>query len=129
MAGKKGSKYFDIFLNYKLWLESKSGKSIVGDGKVQLLSLIREHGSLSEAAEKMGISYRKAWGDLKQAEKLIGFSLTEMQRGGKNGGKTALTSEGEILVDAFDKLHQEIDKAIHQVTKSFFHQINKTDEQ
>ena len=67
MAGPKGSKYFDIFLNYQVWLEKRSMAGQVSDDLVSLLRHIQTKGSLKAAANEMDISYRKAWGDLKDA--------------------------------------------------------------
>ncbi len=37
MAGSKGSKYYDVFLKFKVWLENTKGQGILGDGKFELL--------------------------------------------------------------------------------------------
>ena len=45
----------------KIWIES-NGKILLGEGRVQLLKAIKETGSLSKAAKKLKMSYKKAWG-------------------------------------------------------------------
>ena len=72
----------DVFLRYKLWLSAVSGEGIIGEGQYQLLREIEKKGSLKAAAECLGTSYRKAWGDIKNAEELLGYDLTEKVRGG-----------------------------------------------
>ena len=52
MAGPKGSKYYDVFLKYRIWLENNSGEGILGDGKLELIKTIGELGSLKAAADK-----------------------------------------------------------------------------
>ena len=64
MAGSKGSKYYDVFLKYRLWLCTNEGQGIIGEGKVDLLKEIKKTGSLKSAAEELKISYRKAWGNI-----------------------------------------------------------------
>jgi molybdate transport system regulatory protein len=125
MAGPKGSKYFDIFLKYKIWLENTDGEGILGDGKLKLIKCIGELGSLKAAADKMGVSYRKAWGNVKETEEKLGFVLVERHRGGQHGGQSNLTEEGEKLIDAYDELMLEFDTAIYKITKKFFNKINK----
>ncbi|MBU3928739.1 MAG: molybdenum-binding protein, partial [Bacteroidetes bacterium] len=67
MKPPKSSKN-DVFLRYKLWLSAVSGEGIVGESTHLLLRKIEEMGSLKAAAEFLGISYRKAWGDIKKSE-------------------------------------------------------------
>jgi len=125
MAGPKGSKYYDIFLKFKVWLENTNGESILGNGKFELIDYIDQLGSLKAAADKMSISYRKAWGMMREAEEKLGFCLTDKHRGGQHGGNSVLTAEGKILIEAYKELLQEFDEAIHQITKKFFNKVNK----
>ena len=125
MAGPKGSKYYDIFLKFKVWLENTNGESILGDGKFELIDCIDQLGSLKAAADKMGVSYRKAWGMIKDAEEKLGFCLTEKHRGGQHGGKSVLTPEGKKLIEAYKELLVEFDEVIYQITKKFFNKVNE----
>lgn len=125
MAGPKGSKYYDVFLKFKVWLENTQGESILGNGKFELIDYIDQLGSLKAAADKLGISYRKAWGMIKDAEEKLGFCLTEKHRGGQHGGNSVLTSEGKELIEAYKELLVEFDEAIYQITKKFFNKVNK----
>lgn len=125
MAGPKGSKYYDIFLKFKVWLENTNRESILGDGKFELIDFIDQLGSLKAAADKMEISYRKAWGMLRDAEEKLGFSLVEKQRGGQHGGNSALTEDGKVLIEAYKELLIEFDEAIYQITKKFFNKVNQ----
>jgi len=125
MAGPKGSKYYDIFMKVKVWLEDTKGESILGNGKFELIDYIDQLGSLKAAADKLGISYRKAWGMVKDAEQKLGFCLTEKHRGGQHGGNSVLTPEGKELIEAYKELLVEFDEAIYQITKKFFNKVNK----
>ncbi len=108
MSDKEISKEFK--LNYKIWLSTNDGKGIMGDGKWQILKAIEKHGSLKAATIALGLTYRRTWGDLKQIEKDLGYPLLEKKRGGKYGGETTLTMQGERLVKAFDKFHKKTDR-------------------
>ena len=128
MAGPKGSKYYNIFLKFKVWLENTDGEGILGDGKFELINQIDQLGSLKAAADKIGISYRKAWGNVKDAEERLGFLLVEKHRGGQHGGKSVLTPEGKDLIEAYKDLLVEFDDAIYHITKKFFNRVNKVKE-
>jgi len=125
MAGSKGSKYYNIFLNYKVWLENKdSGKNIINDELFSLLQLIEIENSLMSASEKFGVSYRKAWGLIIEAEKELKICLVKRKRGGENGGKSELSEDGKNLINAYNELRTEINESIYKITKKFFHSIN-----
>jgi molybdate transport system regulatory protein len=125
MAGPKGSKYYNVFLDYGIWLTNRETGGRLDDRLVSLLAGIRDTGTIRSAAESLGLSYRKAWGDLRKAEKFIGFPLVEKIRGGKDGGLSRLSADGNDLVEAFAQLHRDFDTAIHNTTQRFFHDLNK----
>jgi molybdate transport system regulatory protein len=118
MSRPKPSK-FEIFLNYKLWLSSVTGEGIIEEDRYKLLQLIRDKGSLKAAAEEMKISYRKAWGDMKKAEELLGYELIIRQRGGKDGGQSMLTDKAIRLLEAYKELHTSMDDAVEQAYQEF----------
>ena len=99
----------------KLFLHDADVGGFFGDGKYQLLLAVREHGSLQEAAKSLGRGYRKAWGDIRKAEKALGRKLVKRLRGGRAGGSSELTEFGINLLDAWKKysvsVHDGIDKA------------------
>jgi molybdate transport repressor ModE-like protein len=115
----------DVFLRYKLWLSAVSGEGIIGEGQYQLLREIEKKGSLKAAAECLGTSYRKAWGDIKNAEELLGYDLTEKVRGGIDGGKSTLTDNAKNLLEAYDALHQKLDNTIENAYAEFKEKIKK----
>ena len=88
MAGSKGSKYFNVFLNYSISLEHKELGKIINSDNFQLLKSIQATESLKDAAIELDISYRKAWGLLQDMEVALGFKLVDRQRGGALGGKS-----------------------------------------
>jgi len=118
MSRIKPSK-FEIFLNYKLWLSSVTGEGIIEEDRYTLLQIIKEKGSLKAAADEMKISYRKAWGDLKKAESLLGYDLIIRQRGGKSGGQSHLSEKAIKLLEAYNVLHTRMDDAVEQAYEEF----------
>jgi len=113
----------DVFLRYKLWLSAVSGEGIIDEAQYKMLRAIEHEGSLKAAAEKLGTSYRKAWGDIKKAEGLLGYDLTDKQRGGKDGGKSLLTDKAKNLLEAYDAMHKKMDKAIDDAYDDFKEKI------
>jgi molybdate transport system regulatory protein len=86
----------------KLWLE-KDGRIVLSGYRVRLLQYIAETGSLAEAARRMGLSYRRAWGKIKEIETNLGVRLVRSESGGPGGGGTRLTAEGERLVSLYPR--------------------------
>jgi molybdate transport system regulatory protein len=96
---------------FKLWLSSEDAEGVFGDGKWRMLKGIDTEGSLRAASQLLNISYRKAWGDLRKAEECLNVSLVEKQRGGIQGGQTALTEQGKKWVKAYARFRDDIEKA------------------
>ncbi|OYT59074.1 NUDIX hydrolase [Euryarchaeota archaeon ex4484_178] len=94
-----------MMVRYKFWFESDRGY-ILGEGGYQVLKEIEKCGSIYDAARNLGMSYRHAWGKIKEIEKNLGKKLVISQRGGKEGGKTILTSEGRKLILEFEKYRE-----------------------
>lgn len=88
---------------FKLWFEI-NGEYIFGEGTYKLLEKVKEKSSLSAAAKTLGMSYRYAWGLVKDVEEHLGMPVVKTQRGGKLGGKTELTEAGFSLVVNYKKL-------------------------
>ncbi|MDD5508565.1 MAG: LysR family transcriptional regulator [Bacteroidales bacterium] len=116
-------RYNNLHLQYKIWLESDDGTGVLGDGKWQILKAIKSEGSLMAACEKLGITYRRTWNDLKKIEQMLGFRIIQKTRGGKEGGKTVLSEEGLRLVGAFDHFHEKIDGLIQENFRSMLDEL------
>lgn len=84
----------------------------LGPGKVQLLELIAETGSIRKAAAQLGMSYRKAWLLLQALKETFGTPLVETVSGGKSGGGTSLTAAGREVVSRYRKLERAAVKAV-----------------
>jgi len=125
MAGHKGSKYYDIFLRYEIWLETLEREKVLTGEGFALLVEIENTGSLVAAANSLEVSYRKAWGLLRDIEQHLGFPLVEKQRGGASGGRSVLSPEGKELLNAYRALHFETDNALKNIAKVFFRRINE----
>ncbi len=72
--------------------------SQIGHGKIRLLELIAEHGSISRAAKQIGMSYRRAWLLVDELNRIFKTPVIETQHGGSGGGSARLTSFGHAVV-------------------------------
>ena len=75
-----------------------------GPGKADLLSRIRETGSITAAAATLGMSYRRAWSLVSEANRAFRAPLVELARGGEGGGGARLTKEGEAVLASYRAL-------------------------
>lgn len=99
----------------RLWIE-KDGKYIMGDGLYELLTAIDQHGSINKAAAELSMSYRQAWGKIKQSEDYIGMKLVYTHTGGKRGGGTIITDEAKDMLKRYCELRR---KAVDEIEKIF----------
>lgn len=77
----------------KLVFLDENNEKFFGEGPWRLLRAVEETGSLNAAAASMDMAYTKAMKMLKNAEKALGFKLTERTVGGRNGGGSRPTAE------------------------------------
>lgn len=103
----------------KLWLE-KDGNLVLSEYRVRLLALVDETGSLADAADEMGLSYRRAWGKIREIETNLGARLVESVAGGAGGGGSRLTPEGRRLVALFGGFRSAIDRDLLQEFSRIF---------
>src|ERR1700761_968010 len=82
----------------------------IGPGKVALLEHISRTGSLSEAARRLKMSYRRAWLLLEDLNTSFQQPVARMSVGGKGGGGASLTDFGKDLVAAYRELETHIRK-------------------
>ena len=70
----------------------------IGHGRIQLLELIGEHGSIARAAKAMRMSYKRAWYLIDEFNAMFAHPLVERRHGGRGGGSASLTPFGQRLV-------------------------------
>jgi molybdate transport system regulatory protein len=73
----------------------------LGPGKVRLLELIEQHGSITAAAKAMGISYRRAWLLVEGMKQAFRDPVVSTQHGGAKGGGAGLTPVGRDIVERY----------------------------
>jgi molybdate transport system regulatory protein len=103
----------------KLWLE-RDGRIVMSDYRLRLLALVEESGSLADAAERMGLSYRRAWGKIKELERNLGLPLVQSVVGGAGGGHTQISAEGRDLLRRYAEFQQRAEDAVREAYTAAF---------
>lgn len=102
----------------KIWLETNEG-FVFGPGVYNLLKAIKEKGTLKEASQSLGMSYRYAWGLIKKAEEKLEAPLIDATKGGRRGGGSSkITELGEHYIMDFEKIQQMWDDFRNQYNNS-----------
>jgi molybdate transport system regulatory protein len=73
----------------------------VGPGKIRLLELLRETGSIAAAGRAMDMSYRRAWLLVDALNRAFREPVVATKLGGNGGGGAGLTPFGEELVGRY----------------------------
>jgi molybdate transport system regulatory protein len=87
----------------KVWME-KEGEAYMGWGRVELLERISRFGSIAAAARSMGMSYRNAWLEVDEMNRLAPSPLVEKETGGVGGGHARVTREGQKIIAEYNEL-------------------------
>ena len=101
-------------------LQVAKNVKFIGPGCRDLLRLIREHGSVRLACEAMELSYSKAWRILNTLEAEAGIKVLTRRQGGKSGGETTLTPEGDQLLTRFEAYEAECHQAMQHIFQRHF---------
>jgi molybdate transport system regulatory protein len=83
------------------------GRWVFGPGKADLLSAIKELGSLAAAARSMKMSYMRAWELLKEMQAIFAEPVAELRRGGKSKGGATLTPTGEHAITLYRQMEED----------------------
>lgn len=88
-----------------------SESAYIGPGRADILALIAKTGSIAEAAKRMAMSYKRAWGLVQALNEGFGVPLVETTRGGKEQGAT-LTPAGTEVLARYRSMQQKTREAI-----------------
>ena len=110
------SKEVSLKVNVSLWIENE-GKRFFGPGLVELLELIADTGSISKAAKKMKLSYKKAWEMVNKLNAQTNEPVVIVQIGGEKGGGSILTEEARQLIKYYRLLRKRFATLLEVETK------------
>ncbi|NMM38318.1 MAG: helix-turn-helix transcriptional regulator [Glaciimonas sp.] len=88
---------------------------------LNLLTSIQKTGSISQAARTIGLSYRYAWGLLREVEKLFGDALMDKGR----GRGTSLTPLAEKLIWADRRITARLSPMLESLSSELERELNK----
>ncbi|HSC00350.1 MAG TPA: LysR family transcriptional regulator, partial [Burkholderiaceae bacterium] len=101
------------------WLAGREFPRERGRALLRLLAALAQAGSLREAAQRSGVSYRAAWGALADGARLFGAPLVDMQRGRRARlsvlGQRVLAADERVRADLgehFERLRAEIPRLL-----------------
>jgi molybdate transport system regulatory protein len=80
----------------------------LGPGKIRLLELIGETGSISAAGRAMKMSYRRAWMLVDELNRMFRDPLVEARPGGAHGGGATLTDNGTDVVHRYREIEANV---------------------
>jgi molybdate transport system regulatory protein len=102
----------------KVWL-TIGPRTLFGDGKANLLEAVDQLGSLRSAAQSMGMSYRHAWGLLRELDLAAGFAFLEHSGTGPRS-RFRLTNNGRQFIAAYRRFRAPLGKVIDARFKRIF---------
>jgi molybdate transport system regulatory protein len=83
----------------------------IGPGKIRLLELVAQTGSISAAGRAMGMSYRRSWLLIDAMNRTFREKVVEARGGGPGGGGAVLTPFGRHVLDRY----RTIERTAHQI--------------
>jgi molybdate transport system regulatory protein len=98
----------------KLEVSTELG-AFLGDTRIRLLEAIDQHGSISQAAKHVPLSYKAAWDAVDAMNNLADQPLVERSTGGKHGGGTLLTDHGRKVVSLYRAVEAEYQMALDRL--------------
>lgn len=101
----------------KVWL-TIGPYTLFGDGKADLLEAVDRLGSLRSAAKSMDMSYRHAWGWLRELDNAAGFAFLEHNGTGLRT-KLQLTDDGRQFIAAY----RQFRKTLNRMIEARFHRV------
>ena len=93
--------------------------AFLGDTRVRLLEAIAEHGSISQAAKHVPISYKAAWDAVDAMNNLADQPLVQRSAGGRAGGGTVLTEHGRRVVAMYRAVEGQYQAALDRLAGQF----------
>lgn len=99
----------------------------MGPGKAALLEMILETGSISAAARRLNLSYRKAWTLVDTMNRHFREPLVSATTGGAQGGGAVVTALGQEALRRYRELERLAWEAIETETRAFTKLLRDTD--
>ena len=96
----------------------------MGPGKADLLRAIDETGSISAAARKMEMSYRRAWLLVDTMNQAFKAPVVVTLTGGKAGGGAAVTEFGKEVLRRYSAMEAKASASVAKELRRFTEMMN-----
>ena len=100
----------------RAWIEW-DGEAFIGPGRAALLEGVAQHGSLTKAAQDVGVTYRTAWKWIRIMNRAAKSPLVQTTVGGAEGGGTHLTPTGRAVLRAHRMLAEGLDAFLSSINE------------
>ena len=101
----------------------RGGDIAIGPGKADLLEAIRKVGSITAAAESMGMSYMRAWMLIRTMNSCFKTPLVQTKRGGAERGMAILTEMGQTVLALYRRIEAQSLRATQATQKQLSAQL------
>lgn len=106
----------------RVWIE-RPGAMLLTEAGADLLEQIHACGSLSEAARRLGFSYRRAWMLVDAMNQRWARPLVIKATGGKRGGGSRVTELGHAAVGSYRELQVQVEAVLDRQRGHFLRLI------
>jgi molybdate transport system regulatory protein len=83
-----------------------------GTGRARLFEVIEELGSINKAVERLGMSYRAAWGYIRELESAAGFQMLRRTPGRSKERSTQLTPQGRRFLERYRTFQHRVEDRV-----------------
>ena len=98
----------------------------IGPGKADLLQAVAETGSISAAARRMKMSYRRAWLLLDTMNRCFREPVVDTATGGKGGGGAQITRFGRTVLKSYREMEAGALRSMAGVMPDFLRLLRRT---
>jgi molybdate transport system regulatory protein len=109
---------FPVTVRARVWIE-RPGATLLTEAGADLLEQIQACGSLSEAARRLGFSYRRAWMLIDAMNRRWPRPLVEKTTGGTRGGGSIVTELGHAVLGAYRDLQLQVESLLDRQQAHF----------
>lgn len=100
-------------IRMRFWIEI-DGSRFFGPGRIELLTLIEEEGSITKAAKKMGMSYKKAWDMVNDLNNRGSNPYVILRKGGEKGGGASVTENGKNVIAHYQHVYTKLQQVMEE---------------
>jgi molybdate transport system regulatory protein len=109
-----------LTIKSKIWVADESGMVVFGAGRLRILELVDQYGSIHAAAKELRMSYRAVWGKIKATEDRLGQPLVRRKPYGARRGGSELTPFAGVIMERFRQIQTLVEKEADHLFQDVF---------